>query len=78
VTCGPQLLLPSHFQEDLLAGRNLDEILHEHTGIESLGSKQGALGIFTQGLVTREDIFLQMVKLLWGQYNYYSACLLRK
>lgn len=33
-------------------------------------SHEGAIGIFTDGYVSRSDLFVHVIKLLWGQYSY--------
>lgn len=71
-TNGPVILLPSAFQEALLAGQSLEDIMHHSTGIEKLGTKEGAIGTFTSGQMNREQVLTQMVKVLLGQYRYYQ------
>ncbi len=68
---GPQILLPRSFQKELLAGRILEELMHEKTGIESLGKKAGAIAVFTGNRVNREQMLTQIVQVLIGQYLYY-------
>lgn len=72
VTNSPILLLPRHYKEDLLQGRNLDCVMHMHTGIESLGKKQGAIGYFTNNRLTREDVLTQIAKTLLGLYDFHA------
>jgi len=72
-TNGPLILLPKDYTQDLVKGKNLDEIMHERTGIENLGSKQGAVGFFTNNNLDREQMLTQMVRVLLGQYNHYQA-----
>jgi non-canonical (house-cleaning) NTP pyrophosphatase len=45
--------------------------MHHSTGIESLGAKEGAIGVFTQNRLNREQVLTKMVKALLGQYHYY-------
>ena len=71
VTNGPIILLPNEYRKELLAGQNLEEIMHHSTGIASLGTKQGAIGIFTQNRLTREQVLTEVVKVLLAQYHYY-------
>ncbi len=70
MTNGPLIRLPDEYKNALLSGKTLEEIMHDTTGIVSLGSKQGAVGIFTDGFLTRQDILTVMVKVLLGQYLY--------
>ena len=71
-TNGPLILLPSEYQEPLLNGKNLEDIMHHSTGIESLGTKEGAIGVFTQNRLNREQVLTQIVKALIGQYYHYQ------
>lgn len=72
-TNGPLILLPPEYSKPLLQGENLEDIMHHSTGIESLGAKEGAIGIFTQNRLNREQVLTQMVKALFGQYHYYQS-----
>jgi inosine/xanthosine triphosphatase len=69
---GPVIMMPQVFKEELLAGDSLETIMHRHTGIEDLGKKEGAVGIFTHSLVTRTQTMTTIAQVLWGQYLYYS------
>jgi len=44
--------------------------MERFTKIEDIRSKQGAIGVFTNDLIKRIDIFTHIVKLLYGQYLY--------
>ncbi|MBA2369795.1 MAG: DUF84 family protein [Candidatus Protochlamydia sp.] len=72
-TNGPLILLPAEYGNSLLAGENLEVIMHHSTGIKSLGAKEGAIGIFTQNRLNREQVLTQIVKALIGQYHYYQS-----
>lgn len=72
-TNGPLILLPTEYCKPLQDGENLEEIMHHSTGIQSLGAREGAIGIFTQNRLNREQILTQMVKALIGQYRYYQS-----
>jgi len=56
----------------LIEGQSLEDIMHHSTGIENLGTKEGAIGVFTQKRLNREQVLTQMVKVLLGQYCYYQ------
>lgn len=72
-TNGPLILLPSEYRKALNEGKNLEDIMHYSTGIESLGTKEGAIGIFTQNYLNREQVLTQIVRVLVGQYRYYRS-----
>ena len=71
LTNGPIFVLPNAFRKDLLAGHNLEEIMHHSTGIKNLGSKEGAIGIFTGQRINREKVLTEAVKVLLAQYDFY-------
>jgi len=71
-TNGPLILLPADYREPLLRGKSLEEIMHGSTGIQKLGAKEGAIGVFTENRLNREQVMTQMVKVLIGQYFYYE------
>lgn len=52
--------------------------MHHSTGIESLGAKEGAIGVFTQNRLNREQVLTQMVQALLGQYYYYQSSIKTK
>ena len=70
-TNGPLILLPEDFRKPLFSGQNLEDLMHRSTGIENLGVKEGAIGVFTQNRLNRELMLTQIVHVLMGQYNYY-------
>ena len=74
-TNGPLILLPTDYRQALLNGQNLEDLMHHSTGIKSLGAKEGAIGIFTQNRLNREQVLTQIVKALVGQYSYYQPTL---
>jgi inosine/xanthosine triphosphatase len=72
-TNGPLILLPLEYRKALWEGKNLEDIMHQSTGIQCLGAKEGAIGIFTENRLNREQVLTQMVKALIGQYQYYQS-----
>lgn len=73
ISNAPIILLPSEYKKSLLAGKNLEEIMHRSTGIENLGRKEGAVGIFTDNQLTREQVSTDLVKVLLAQYQHYNG-----
>lgn len=72
-TNGPMILLPQEYQKPLLTGQSLEELMHHSTGIENLGKKEGAISVFTEGRLNREQVLTHIVKALMGQYFYYQS-----
>ncbi|MGD9604742.1 MAG: DUF84 family protein [Bacilli bacterium] len=66
---GTRIPLPEFMKEPLLEkGLELAEVIDEYTNSFDVRQKQGAIGVFTSGLVKRKDIFVHIVKLLYGQH----------
>ncbi|MBM3207951.1 MAG: DUF84 family protein [Chlamydiae bacterium] len=70
VVSGPTLRLPDNFKKPILEGLELNEAMFNLLGLQEVGSKQGAIGHFTNGVLCRTEVFNQIVKILWGQYLY--------
>lgn len=71
VTGGLRLPLPRKMGEELLRGKELSEVIAKNTdrGANSQ-QKSGALGLLTNGFVSRTDTYIQIVNALFGQYQY--------
>lgn len=67
---GPNILLPSQFIEPLQMGVELAQLMEEYTSLKNVRQKEGAVGIFTNGVVSRSELFSYIVKLLKGQMIY--------
>lgn len=66
---GTIIPLPSNFKQDLYENNiELADIMDNFLEEEDIRSKQGAIGVFTNDMVKREDIFIHIVKLLYGEY----------
>lgn len=74
-TNGPLILLPLEYWKLLQEGQSLEDIMHHSTGIENLGTKSGAIGIFTNNKLNREEVMTQIAKILLGQYQYYQSAI---
>jgi inosine/xanthosine triphosphatase len=73
IVSGPTFKLPSSFIQPLFAGAELNEVMQQKIGVQGLGSKEGAIGYFTKGLINRKEVFTQMAKILWGQHLFEKA-----
>jgi len=67
---GAKILLPREFIIELKNGTELAEIMETYTNEKDIRSKEGAVGIFTNGQITRTQIFEHISKLLLGQYEF--------
>ncbi|MDL4839389.1 DUF84 family protein [Aquibacillus rhizosphaerae] len=70
VASGARIPLPKEISEQLLKGIELGEIMDWYVKKKDVRKNQGAIGIFTDELVGREEMFRHVVKLLKGQYDY--------
>ncbi len=50
-------------------GRELADVMDEYLSTSGIKYKEGAIGFYSSGLVKRKDIFVHIVKLLYGQYQ---------
>jgi inosine/xanthosine triphosphatase len=69
---GARILLPESIANSVRTGRELGVVMEEYTNVLDVRSNEGAVGIFTNGLVSRKEMFVHVMKLLIGQYMYSS------
>src|SRR5699024_10188811 len=67
---GARVRLPQDFIAPLRTGKELSELMNAYTKRHDIRHKEGAIGIFTNGLLLRRKMFAQVVTLLKGQYEY--------
>ncbi|KMK77801.1 DUF84 family protein [Alkalihalobacillus pseudalcaliphilus] len=67
---GAKILLPFDVARSLREGRELGDIMAELTADHDIRKKEGAIGVFTAGRITRKQMFLHIVEMLYGQYEY--------
>ncbi|QGH35364.1 DUF84 family protein [Gracilibacillus salitolerans] len=72
IASGARIPLPDEIAKPLLNGQELGEMMREWTKINDIRHHQGAIGIFTDSHVSREDMFTHVVKLLAGQAHYHG------
>jgi inosine/xanthosine triphosphatase len=70
VAGGARISLPEDIAERLRAGEELGPIMVDFANKENVRSKEGAVGIFTNGMINRSEMFTHIMKLLVGQYEY--------
>jgi inosine/xanthosine triphosphatase len=54
---GTSVLLPKRVERELLKGRELGEVVDELTGRKSVKRQEGALGVLTNNITSREGYF---------------------
>ncbi|WP_077327590.1 DUF84 family protein [Virgibacillus siamensis] len=67
---GARIQLPNEFSTELKRGLELGDIMDEYAKQKNVRKHKGAIGIFTNELVSRQEMFIHVVKLLKGQYEY--------
>lgn len=67
---GARIPLPDSFKGELLAGRELGDLMDEYCQRKDIRKHEGAVGIFSEGAVTRQQMFEHVSRLLVGQWKY--------
>ena len=67
---GARISLPKEISNEIKAGKELGPLMDEYTQRTGIRKKEGAIGVFTNGLLTREEMFRHVVGLLIGQWQY--------
>ncbi len=68
VASGGLVELPDGIREEVNAGKELSEVMEKYTRMTNNDKTVGAIGILTNGLVTRQEVYELVVKSLFGQY----------
>ncbi|QED50192.1 DUF84 family protein [Cytobacillus dafuensis] len=72
ISGGARIPLPKKIADRLLSGEELGPVMDRFTDKEGVRKKEGAIGNFTNGQISRSEMFTHVVKLLVGQYEYRS------
>lgn len=67
---GARIVLPEDIAKQLLAGTELGDLMDDYAHKSGVRNKEGAIGVFTNDLVSREAMFTHVVTLLKGQWDY--------
>lgn len=70
VASGARIPLPKEIADQLYAGRELGPVMQEFSKKENVRHQEGAIGIFTNGLLDRGSMFSHIVLMLKGQWEY--------
>lgn len=66
---GTRIPLPDYIADELLASKKeLAAVIRYYSGIKNIDETKGAIGYLTASYVNREDIFVHILKILYGQY----------
>ena len=63
------LPLPEVILEKVRAGEALGPVMSRYSGIDNIGTKEGAIGIFTNGALTRTSVYHQAVLLALSPFH---------
>lgn len=63
------LPLPEVILEQVQAGEALGPVMSKLTGIDKIGNKEGAIGVFTAGVLTRSSVYHQAVVLALSPFH---------
>lgn len=70
VAGGAQIPLPEDIAQEIRKGNELGLVIDSYFSARGLRQKEGAMGMFTAGAVTRVDLFTHILHLLMGQLKY--------
>ncbi|MFP7493276.1 DUF84 family protein [Terribacillus saccharophilus] len=70
---GAKLLLPAFIAEPVRAGEELGPVMRAFTSKQDISTTEGAVGVFTDGHMSRTAMFEHICLLLKGQYAFYRA-----
>lgn len=68
---GARILLPDSISARLRNGEELGPVMDDFCNQNDIRSHEGAVGIFTNGRVKRDAMFMHVVELLKGQHEYH-------
>ncbi|WP_053364381.1 DUF84 family protein [Bacillus sp. FJAT-27251] len=67
---GARIPLPGEIAERLMSGEELGPVMDDYARKQNVRKKEGAVGVFTNGKIDREEMFAHVMKLLVGQFEY--------
>jgi len=70
---GATFILPDEVASRVRSGEELGPVMDDFTKTRDIRQHAGAIGIFTDGLIDRKEMFEHITTLLIGQYFYFQA-----
>lgn len=67
---GAQIPLPSELAKEIKQGKELGPVMEQYVNHKGVRQKEGAMGVFTAGMITRVELFSHIMQLLIGQMMY--------
>ncbi len=68
---GAQIPLPKEIADELMAGKELGQVVDAYFNSSGVRVREGAIGMLTANAVQRDELFVHVLKLLIGQYKYH-------
>ncbi|MEW9677697.1 DUF84 family protein [Lentibacillus sp. L22] len=68
---GARIPLPDEIHNELCKGHELGDVMDQYAEKQEVRKNEGAIGIFTNEMITRKEMFSHLVKLLRGQWEFY-------
>src|SRR5690625_199579 len=68
---GARITLPATIADQLKAKKELGDIMDEYAHKQEVRNNEGAIGVFTNEFISRKEMFVHVVKLLRGQWEYW-------
>lgn len=69
---GARIQLPRSFIEPIEDGIELSDVMNDYAQKSDIRHHEGAIGIFTNGQILRDEMFAHVVTLLKGQMDFWS------
>lgn len=69
---GARIPLPKEISDRLLKGEELGPIMDDFTKKQNIRKKEGAIGVFTNERISRSEMFIHIMQMLIGQYEYHT------
>lgn len=64
---GLRFVLPEKVGSEILKGGELGPIMDSLVGLKDIKKKQGAIGVMTGGWISREECYINLVKIAFGR-----------
>ena len=69
---GVRIFLPKSVATELRSGAELGDIMARWTKNKNVRQQAGAIGVLTNGAFSRQEMYIHIVKLLWGQWEFHQ------
>lgn len=70
---GAQIELPDDISKEIQEGKELGPVVEKYFSRDNIRHNEGAMGILTNGTISRTDLFSHILHLLVGQWQYSTS-----